>query len=65
METLNAYWRMEYIKTPKTDEIFGNPFLCLPELGDDKEAFIFPGIFRNEESATDSENIWLVRKSCI
>lgn len=47
METLHAYWRMEYIKTPKTDEIFGKPFLCLPELGDDKEALI---IYRGQQS---------------
>ncbi len=47
MKTLHAYWRMEYIETPKTDESFGNPFLCLPELGDDKEALI---IYRGQQS---------------
>ena len=47
METLHAYWRMEYIEAPKTDEDFGNPFLSLPELGDDKEALI---IYRGQQS---------------
>lgn len=47
METLHAYWRMEYIETPKTDDSLGNPFLRLPKIGDDKEALI---IYRGQQS---------------
>jgi len=38
---------MDYIKTPKTDGISGSPFLCLPELSDDKEALI---IYHGQQS---------------
>jgi len=47
METLHAYWRMEYIEAPKTDKDLGNPFLSLPKLGNDKKALI---IYRGHQS---------------
>ncbi|HQY06950.1 MAG TPA: HIT domain-containing protein [Lacunisphaera sp.] len=39
MDHLHAYWRMEYIKTPRRPE-GGDIFADLPNLGDDAEALI-------------------------
>lgn len=39
MDSLHAYWRMEYVSAPKGDSKSRNPFLDLPKL-DDKEAKI-------------------------
>lgn len=41
MDILRSYWRMEYI-TSESDEVDGhaNPFVALPELGDDRKALI-------------------------
>mgnify|MGYP003575909794 CR=1 FL=1 len=39
MQHLHAYWRMEYIETPKGPS-FGNPFRELPQLADDRSALI-------------------------
>ena len=39
MQHLHAYWRMDYIETPRTGE-GGNPFVELPALGDDAKALI-------------------------
>ena len=39
MDHLHAYWRMEYIETPRLPE-GGNIFVELPKLGDDAEALI-------------------------
>jgi ATP adenylyltransferase len=39
MDHLHAYWRMEYIKSPRLPE-GANPFAALPALGNDAEAFI-------------------------
>ncbi len=39
MEHLHAYWRMEYIETPRLPE-GGNIFAELPKLGDDAQALI-------------------------
>lgn len=39
MEHLHAYWRMEYIETPRRPE-GGNIFADLPKLGNDAEALI-------------------------
>ncbi len=39
MDHLHAYWRMEYIETPRLPE-GGNIFVELPKLGDDAAAFI-------------------------
>lgn len=39
MDHLHAYWRMEYIETPRLPE-GGNIFVDLPKLGDDAQALI-------------------------
>lgn len=39
MQHLHAYWRMEYIETPKGPAM-GDPFRELPRLNDDRAAFI-------------------------
>jgi ATP adenylyltransferase len=39
MDHLHAYWRMEYIKSPRLPE-GANPFTALPALGNDAEALI-------------------------
>lgn len=39
MDHLHAYWRMEYIETPRLPE-GANPFAALPALGNDTEALI-------------------------
>ena len=39
MDHLHAYWRMEYIETPRLPE-GGNIFVDLPKLGDDARALI-------------------------
>ncbi len=39
MQHLHAYWRMEYIETPKGPS-YANPFASLPHLGDDRAALI-------------------------
>lgn len=39
MDHLHAYWRMEYIETPRLPE-GGNIFVELPQLGDDAQALI-------------------------
>jgi ATP adenylyltransferase len=39
MDHLHAYWRMEYIETPRLPE-GGNIFVELPKLGDDAQALI-------------------------
>ena len=39
MERLHSYWRMEYIEAPRNPE-GENPFVALPKLGNDKEAYI-------------------------
>ena len=39
MDHLHAYWRMEYIKSPRMPE-GANPFAALPALGNDAEALI-------------------------
>ncbi|MFT3828816.1 MAG: HIT domain-containing protein [Opitutaceae bacterium] len=39
MQHLHAYWRMDYIEAPKTVP-GANPFVALPELGDDRTALI-------------------------
>lgn len=41
MELLHAHWRMEYIAAPKgMTEGEENPFVVLPQLGDDRQALI-------------------------
>ena len=40
MEILHSYWRMEYIKNPKTKEGKGNPFAQLSQTDNDKDALI-------------------------
>lgn len=39
MERLHSYWRMEYITAPKYPE-GENPFVALPKLSNDREAYI-------------------------
>jgi len=45
MQFLHSYWRMPYIEAPKPDSGEGNPFLTLPQSGDDEAALI---IWRGE-----------------
>ena len=40
MHNLHAYWRMEYLTVPTEGEEVGNPFVRLPELGDDRAVYI-------------------------
>lgn len=41
METLHAYWRMEYVTAPKKSAgVRRNPFTELPSSGDDRKALI-------------------------
>lgn len=41
MDTLKAYWRMEYVTSPREgDSGHTNPFAELPRLGDDRKALI-------------------------
>ena len=40
MHNLHAYWRMEYLSVPTEGEEVGNPFVRLPELGDDRAVYI-------------------------
>jgi ATP adenylyltransferase len=46
MQHLHAYWRMEYIETPK-GPAYGNPFRELPKLNDDRSAGI---VFRSKHT---------------
>lgn len=47
MKHLHAYWRMEYIESPKPESGGVNPFLKALETGDDREALI---LFRGEHT---------------
>jgi ATP adenylyltransferase len=40
MRNLHAYWRMEYLSVPSEGEGDGNPFIRLPEQGDDRAVYI-------------------------
>lgn len=40
METLHSYWRMEYLNQLHESEEDKNPFVYLPQIGDDKKALI-------------------------
>ena len=40
MHNLHAYWRMEYLSVPSEGEEVGNPFVRLPEYGDDRAVYI-------------------------
>ena len=40
MDFLHAYWRMEYIETPKEEKDVGNLFLNLPKENDDRKNLI-------------------------
>lgn len=40
MEHLHAYWRMEYVESPKPETGGNNPFRAALELGNDREALI-------------------------
>ena len=43
---LHAYWRMEYVQTPRGEEK-GNPFVELPKHKEDKEVYI---VYRGEHA---------------
>ncbi len=40
MDNLHAYWRMEYVSVPKEEREEANPFVSLPNLGDDRKALL-------------------------
>src|SRR6185369_6150653 len=40
MQQLHAYWRMEYIESPRYPAAMKRPFTELPALGDDRTALI-------------------------
>ncbi|MBT3569992.1 MAG: HIT domain-containing protein [Opitutae bacterium] len=40
MHNLHAYWRMQYLSVPSEGEEVGNPFVRLPEHGDDRAVYI-------------------------
>lgn len=40
MDFLHSYWRMPYIEAPKPETGEGNPFVDLPQMGDDRAALI-------------------------
>jgi ATP adenylyltransferase len=47
MEQLHAYWRMEYIESPRYPPAMKRPFSELPAMGDDRKALI---VHRSESS---------------
>jgi len=40
LEYLHAYWRLPYVQAPKPETGGENPFVGLPQLGDDRKALI-------------------------